>query len=239
MICGSRLAYTLWFLGMSESASAEAGRAISRARKVEHPYSLAYALNFAAWLANDQGDFLRGRALADELAAIADAHEFGHLLPMSRILLGYFDALEGAAEALGRMAEGIRAYLATEQRLYHPYALCLLARAQVSLGFTPMATLDEGIAATDGTGERFFSAELLRLKGERLLPSHAAAAELFSRAAALARAQGSSILELRALVSLARLDDSPKVRKRIASLMAHSPERPDAPDFAQAERFLK
>jgi hypothetical protein len=58
---------------------------------------LAYALNFAAWLANDQGDFLHARALAEELAAISDAHEFGHLLPMGRILLGYFDALEGAA----------------------------------------------------------------------------------------------------------------------------------------------
>ncbi len=117
VICGSRLAYALWFLGMSESASIQARRAISRARKIEHPYSLAYALNFAAWLANEQGDFLHARAMAEELAAIGDTHEFGHLLPMGRILLGYFDALEGAAEALGRVEEGIRAYLATEQRL--------------------------------------------------------------------------------------------------------------------------
>ncbi len=236
---GSRLAYTLWFLGLTKSASAEAQRAISRARTIGHPFSLAYALNFAAWLADDQGNSLQARTLASELAVIADDNELGHLRPMSRILLGYFDALEGSADSIARIEEGIRAYLTTEQKLYHPYALALLARAQARLGLSTLATLDEALAAANRTGEQFYSAELLRLKGECLLPSPSDAAELFSQSAALARAQSAPILELRALMSLERLVPSPKTRKRIASLLAHSPEQPDAPDRARAETILK
>lgn len=213
VICGSRLAYALWFLGLTESASAEAQRAISRARRIGHPFSLAYALNFAAWLADDQGNSMQARTLAGELAAIADDKELGHLRPMSRILLGYFDALEGSADSIVRIEEGIRAYLTTEQKLYHPYALALLARAQARLGRSTLATLDEALAAANRTGEQFYSAELLRLKGECLLPSPTAAAELFSQSVVLARAQGSPILELRALMSLERLVPSPKARK--------------------------
>ena len=238
-ICGSRLAYALWFLGLTESASTESQRAINRARRIEHPFSLAYALNFAAWLADDQGNSLQARALAGELAAISDGNELGHLRPMSRILLGYFDALEGSTDSIARIEEGIRAYLTTEQRLYHPYALALLARAQARLGLSALASLDEALAAANRTGERFYSAELLRLKGECLLPSPAAAAELFSQSAALARAQGSPILELRALMCLESLVPSPKARKRIASLLSHSPEQLDPPDLARAESLLK
>jgi len=71
------------------------------------------------------------------------------------------------------------------------------------------------------------------------LPSPTAAAELFSQSVVLARAQGSPILELRALMSLERLVPSPKARKRIASLLSHSPEQPDTPDLAKAETILK
>ncbi|MGB8467089.1 MAG: AAA family ATPase [Terrimicrobiaceae bacterium] len=239
VICGSRLAYTLWFLGLTKSASAEAQRAISRARTIGHPFSLAYALNFAAWLADYQGNSLQARTLASELAVIAYDNELGHLRPMSRILLGYFDALEGSADSIARIEEGIRAYLTTEQKLYHPYALALLARAQARLGLSTLATLDEALAAANRTGEQFYSAELLRLKGECLLPLRSDAAELFSQSTALARSQSAPILELRALMSLERLVPSPKTRKRIASLLAHPPEQPDAPDRARAETILK
>ena len=122
---------------------------------------------------------------------------------------------------------------------YHPYNLALLARAEICLERSPIATLDEALAEADATGEQFFSAELLRLKGECLLRSPDTAAELFSKSATLARAQGSPILEMRALISLTRVSSSRSLRARIARLLARFPEQLDKPDIAQAKEFLK
>jgi predicted ATPase len=93
-----------------------------------------------------------------------------------------------------------------------PHFLALLAEA-----FAPtrrddpgLRLLDEALALTESTGERYYQAELYRLKGERLLArarDHGidAAAACFEQSLAIARQQGALSLELRATMSLARL----------------------------------
>jgi predicted ATPase len=72
-----------------------------------------------------------------------------------------------------------------------------------------LRTLSEGFTLLDSTEERFYEAELHRVKGELLLmrsdSNLAEAASCFERALTVARKQGAKSLELRAITSLARL----------------------------------
>jgi predicted ATPase len=72
-----------------------------------------------------------------------------------------------------------------------------------------MAMIQGGLDAVDATGERWFEAELYRLRGAfaRLLPSRddERAREDFHTAKRIAAQQGAKLLELRAATSLAQL----------------------------------
>jgi len=76
-------------------------------------------------------------------------------------------------EGIARIQQGIAAYRATGAELYQPHFLALLAEAdgkaaQVEEG---LAVLAEALAVVVKTGERFYEAELYRLKGELTLRS--------------------------------------------------------------------
>jgi predicted ATPase len=152
----------------------------------------------------------------------------------SRILQGWGLATQGhGAEGMAQMRQGLAAYQATGAKLTQTYWLALLAEAygqigQVEAGLDAVA---EALAAVDTGGERFYAAELYRLKGELMLqscplvPTHPnrkprpglrkpphghltdleAEAEIcFQQALAVARRQQAKSQELRATISLAR-----------------------------------
>lgn len=92
-----------------------------------------------------------------------------------------------------------------------PYHLALAVEASLDAGEARQAldAADDGIAASESTGDRWYLAELFRLRAEALLASSATdppsrraslqreAAGMFAEAAELARAQGASALEER------------------------------------------
>jgi predicted ATPase len=69
--------------------------------------------------------------------------------------------------------------------------------------------LTRGLAVSEQTGERFYAAELLRLKGEVLARQRrmAEAEQCLREAIAIARSQQARLFELRSAVSLCRLLD--------------------------------
>ena len=90
-----------------------------------------------------------------------------------------------------------------------PFWLALAAELEMESGAhnDALATLDEARKIQESTGQRFWDAELHRLKGEALSLGDAAAADVeaaFENALAVARRQGARSLELRAATSLAR-----------------------------------
>jgi predicted ATPase len=71
------------------------------------------------------------------------------------------------------------------------------------------------------TGSRYFEAEIHRIRGELLWPSdHDVAAGCFEQALQIARDQGSKLLELRAVTSLARLRRDQGERQKAHDLLA-------------------
>jgi predicted ATPase len=74
-------------------------------------------------------------------------------------------------EGIAQMRQGLTAYHATGAEVWKPYFLALLAEAygitgQIEEGLT---TLAEALDVVNRTGERFYEAELYRMKGELTL----------------------------------------------------------------------
>ena len=110
-----------------------------------------------------------------------------------------------------QIREGLEALGATGSEYQLPHLLASQADAARILGRPEegLGVIDEALAQVERTGERYYEAELHRLKGELVLantPDAAdAAEECFQRALEIAREQSAKSLELRAATSLARL----------------------------------
>ena len=201
----SRLAYALRFLGRAAEAEEKAQEALRLADELEHPFSLAYALNFAAWLAIDLGDEERARERAERMAALTEEQQLGILQPMGAILGGWMLAAEGRIdEAVALIREGLEEYTRSGWSLYQPYCLVLLARVCLDRGRTDdaRAAVDEAFSLVERTGRgasrpssTFSWGNWNPVKAE----SH------FSAALEVARRQGAAPLAQRAAESLGRL----------------------------------
>jgi predicted ATPase len=212
VVCLSRLAYTLRFLGEPDRAEATAQEAIRRAEELAHPFSLAYALHFAAWLAIDLGDEARARARTERMAALAEEQQLGFLQPMGGILGGWMLAGEGRPEeALGPIREGLAEYARSGWTLYQPYALMLLARVALAAGRADdaRAAVTQALGLSERIGEHCYDADLHLLLGElSLVPGGEDAEGHFTAALEVAKAQGAPALERQAAESLDRLRTS-------------------------------
>jgi predicted ATPase len=130
------------------------------------------------------------------------------------------------AEGLTQLRQGLDAYRATGTEFYRPHFLGMLAEVHRSLGQPEagLAALSEAPTLVETTGERYYEAELHRLKGELLL-QHAAlevsqAETCFQQALAIARRQQAKSLELRAAMSLSRLWHQQGKRDEARALLA-------------------
>jgi hypothetical protein len=205
LVCLSRLANTLWFLGAADEAAATRDEAIVRAADVGHPFSQGVVLTFSALLAVDLGEADRFRQFVGHMRAAA---EHQPRLIVTEIFEGYLDVLDG------RGPDGIRRIRtafdsrpvnhAPGQRSTH---LRLLLAAHEAAG-----DAEGGLAATDEaerlTGTNIWAAEGRRLRAEFLaaLGAPAAAVEsALAEAAELARSTGAAGLERRVDASRARL----------------------------------
>ena len=169
VICMSRLAYVLRFLGEPELAEEKAQEALRLADELGHPFSLAYALNFSTWLAIDLGHEERARERSGRLAALTEEQQLGFIQPMGPILNGWVLAAEGRIdEAVAQIREGLDADSRSGWSLYQPYCLWLLARICLAAGRTDdaRAAVIEGFEVSERIGQRTFDPELHLLLDE-------------------------------------------------------------------------
>jgi predicted ATPase len=208
-------AVTLWCLGFPEQARRSVQAARRLAEELSHPFNVARALYFGAFISL----CLREKQLTQELAGalmdLSREHGFALLLQGGMILHGWSLAEQGRAdEGIGQMRKGLAGWQATGALSHRPYQLALLAEALAREGQASdgLALLAEALDLSTTSGERFLEAELHRLRGELLLtraeaPSSAedAAEACFRQALDVARAQQAKTLELRAVLSLSGL----------------------------------
>jgi predicted ATPase len=205
-------AFTLWVLGYPDQALERGHEALTLAHELEHPYSIGVALHYAGWV-----HWLRCEAPAvlehaEAQIALSTQHGFGLWLAGGTILRGCALAKQGPrAEGMRQLQQGIAAWRATGADAAVPFYLCLLAEAYGEAGRTEKAQhlLREALALVEHKGERFWEAELHRLQGELRLrqpsPNELQGEASFHQALVVARRQNAKSLELRAVMSLARL----------------------------------
>jgi predicted ATPase/class 3 adenylate cyclase len=250
----SNLAQALWLLGHVDQSLrySEENLAILRSA-INHPYSVAFGLVLAAVVRQYRSDVPATRALVDEALALSEAHGLVFIDAMASILKGWALAQAGdLAEGTAQMRHGLAAQLATGAELARPYWLCLITEACPESGaaLEGLALLDEAEAAVQQTNERYWEAEIHRLRGQLLLAASGPAApavvrsaeECYRRALDVARRQGARSLELRAAVSLSRLwqaaDRHDEARELLAPIYEWFTEGLDHPELREAAALL-
>jgi DNA-binding winged helix-turn-helix (wHTH) protein/predicted ATPase len=217
-------AWTLGLLGRPDRAVEMSRASIALAQQLAHPFSQALSLFFAAALHQCRGEPPAVRERAEAAIALARAHGFGLTLAWATTLLGWAISREGQpADGIAMIRRGTAAARDTGSEHFRPYFLALLADACATAGSPAdgLAAVTEALATAVKTGERFYEAELYRLKGEllrcrehgerpaALVPGSALGGpdspeECLVKAIEVARRQGARSLELRAVVSMSR-----------------------------------
>jgi class 3 adenylate cyclase/predicted ATPase/predicted transcriptional regulator len=225
------LAYTtlaLWILGYPDRTPTRSHQALILAQELAHPFSMAFALIWAATIPHQfRREALQAYQRAATAVAFSTEHGFALLEAWGTILQGWALAAQGQREeGIAQMHQGLAIHRTTGAEALQPYFLALLAEAygkggQIDQGLCLVA---EALAAVDNFGERFYAAELHRLQGELLLQQssdNATEAEsCFAQAMVIAQKQSAKSWELRAATSLARLWQQQGKRQEAHDLLA-------------------
>ena len=249
-VCGLAIGAPVhWLLGRFEEALDLERRALELARRLRHAPSLAHALWFVGEAQVARRDVVASKATAEELLALCEEHRLPQPRATALMFLGWALARSGnIAAGTKRVEEGLLVWQRLGARSYLPRGLCLLADCHMLAGrhAEGIAVLDQALAVTGETGERWCEARMHQLRGELLLHAHGssdrAAEACLQTALKVARGQGARAWELGAATVLARLWLESGERQRAHDLLApireSLPRGVTAPDLRDAEALL-
>jgi predicted ATPase len=152
------------------------------------------------------------RSYAKTVISICTEHDFPFWAAGGRILDGWAIVCQGKVdEGIEKLDEGLAAWRKTGARLWLPIFLALKAEAhaKVGRGDTALNIIEEALAISNETGERWAVAEVLRIKAGLLQASGRAAADeienLLIKSLETARRQQALSWQLRTACDLVRL----------------------------------
>jgi predicted ATPase/class 3 adenylate cyclase len=212
VLCLIYAAQVSWLLGYPDQALIKSSEALCLAEELSHPFSLAYALDFAAILHQFRREWQSAQERAEAAMTLSTKEGFPLWLAIGMILRGRTLVEQGqGAEGIAQMRQGSAIFQAIGAKVGQPYFLALIAEAHGCEGHPEegLKILDEALAAAQKTGERWCAAELYRYRGDLLLARSTEhdieAEECFQRALSVTHHQLAKSLELRTALSLSRL----------------------------------
>lgn len=240
--------HALWALGYPAQAIASAVDAVQLAQTMEQPFNQALATTYLAMLWQISCDATTARARAEEARALTIEYKAPYYSAWAEILVRYAQASEQPDDAhIAALRAAIETFQTTGARLRLPYFLSLLARVYSQAGRPEegLHVIEDALVHSRHSNERWWDAELHRLRGEFMFASgqseHDAEAALH-RAVDIARSQQARSLELRALLSLARLQCAEgrgeETCHALRDLYSRFTEGFDLPDLQAAKTFL-
>lgn len=207
------LSWALWHLGYVDQASDIADEAVKRAEAISHPHTLVYTLCHARGMM----DVFRRRtqdtrSYAAVVMSLCSEHGFPFWAAGGQILHGWAGTREGEPDAgIVTLRGGLDAWRKTGARLWLPMFLALEAEvhAKGDRNAAALHAIEQALATSDETGERWALAEVLRIKAGLLLTAGGAKADevenLLAKSLEIARRQQALCWELRTSCDLARL----------------------------------
>ena len=236
------LALALWITGQQDRAMKVSRESLSLSETVDHPLSRAYALHFAAVLSQIRGDREGAFSYAQEVINIAGTYGLRLFSALGRAIEAWAEPTDPSS---ARLQAALDDYHALGARLADSYLSSLLADAYRHEGRQADASrvIDEALCSIELTGERFWEAELTRVKGELLTDmsgsSITEARACLETALGIAEAQGAKTLQRRSMKTLAVLLVSQGQTEAAAQLIksAHSlyPEAKEGSDLSPAD----
>jgi predicted ATPase len=247
----------LWLLGFPDKALERMRQLLALACLQSDPHKLVHAHALNANGRTFRNDYPGIQEHRETVIALAREKDMADYLSWATIHHGYALAMQDSLEeGIAEMRAGLAAVQMAGADLAASELLCLLAKALMKAQRIEegLAHLDEALAIISRTGERYYEAEIYRLKGELLLqfavsvqPSAISekrieAEACFQKAIEMARRRQTRSLELRATMSLARLrrqhGKTAVARQALAEIYGWFTEGFDTSDLKDAEALL-
>ena len=195
------------------------------------------------------------REWADAMVAVATEQGLAQSLLFATLSRGWALSMgEHIEEGIASLRAGMEKYQSMGAAMMVGYFKALLAEAYSRAGLAAqgLSELDGALECAKRTGERFWEAEIHRLRGELLLQSRTQSSEsevqeeaaaCFHKAINVARRQSAKSLELRAVMSLARLwhrqGKRTAARQMLAEIYGWFTEGFETKDLQDATALLK
>ena len=240
----------LWLLGHPDRALDLNQEGVSLAKRVEHAYSLASALNGTGITHCLRLEPALTRECMEECIALSAKFGFPYLLGVAKLHRGWARAHLGEGEqGVAEIEQGLAEVGGLRETLGGPDRFVRFAEAIWTVGRhdDALGALELGDMLSEQQGQRYWDAELHRLRAEILLDKNGASAkeveDLFHRALEIAQSQEAKSLELRAATSLARLWQSQgktaEARAVLAPVYDWFTEGSDTTDLKDAKALLE
>ncbi len=219
------------------------------AQEIGHSYSQGYAFYCAGWLHQMRREVDEVHEQAGAAIALSTEHGFPFWMALAALQRGWALAEQGESQdGIEQLNQGLATSHAMGTGIGQPYFQSMLAEAHANAGQLEeaLAVLADALAEAGETGERWWEAEMYRLRGEWLLAlseeNETAAESAFQQALDVARQQGARSLELRAALSLSRLWQQQGKRREayltLAEIYNWFTEGFDTPDLQEAAALL-
>jgi class 3 adenylate cyclase/DNA-binding response OmpR family regulator/predicted ATPase len=207
------LSWALWHLGYVDQASAVAAEAMKHAEELSHPHTLVYTICHARGfmdLFSRRCDHTQ--SYAGLVVSLCTENRFSHWINCGRILEGWAEIRQGKVDqGIELLRAGMASWQKAGARLWLPIFLTLEAEAcmETGRGDDALEFIEEALAVSNDTGERWAMAEVLRIKARLLqILGRTETREIETvliNGLEIARAQQARCWELRASCDLARL----------------------------------
>ena len=242
-------AIALWPLGEIDLSRRRADDAVTRARSSGHLATAAYGLALSAIYRLLIRDPEGAQPIAAQLGNAAEDLQSPQHLAFYDVFGGWPAWRSGSGEsALLRIRRGVAQLKGQGIRTWAPLTEAMLAEVESEAGDSnsAMVTIARTIAEAERLGQRWYDAELHRIRGEILLkqaPSvPAPAEEAFLTAVAIAQHQKARSFELRAALALAKLhratDRDAEAQAVLAPALEGFAPTDEMPEIAEAQALL-
>ncbi|MFA9462380.1 AAA family ATPase [Thiohalorhabdus methylotrophus] len=239
--CVSAFAFRAWaesWQGRTTRAETTMAATLDRARSLDHPPTLAFALTFAGLLAFFHGTPEEAEPNIAELRAIAHRYHFQLWEAAGEALQGWFEATQHQQRGITRVEASLDLMRKAMPGTATPF-LALLVSAQLHCDSRQRTLETVGKLETTMTsiGDFFYLPEVLRIGG-RLRAGNGRdrlGRALLWRAYKCAESRGMGLFQLRAAGDLADLADH-EAQQALEAALGTIPAGEDGPDIRRARR---
>jgi tetratricopeptide (TPR) repeat protein len=247
LISMAQTAYFTWSLGYPQRAISIGEEALSLAHKLDHPFSLAIALDTVAALYHQLREPRICLEIARECNELSAEYGFGMWGARARTRQGWAMAMLGQVqEGIALTQGGLEFFQKLGMGISMPCLWALLGEAQwLAKDYSGcLETIGNALSTIERLDERYCEAEVNRILGDchRALGDQSKAEEAYQKAIKVAQSQKAKSLELRARLHMVRMQSESGVSQieaqELADLYGWFTEGINTPDLQDAKAFL-